>query len=178
MYDVHWSQNSWWIVESISCLRPSVIFWMSLIKDLLIFRSSNVNVVTGFLCKDIVSLKQQVLSRYPKFIRKLLESTSKEVQFLSRIVLEDQRSNTCGNISYLSEITKINNVIMVAGWRIRQALKQKCTLEPWRRNLLETFMKIKYDKTHEENQAQEIKNLQSEILFIQNNSKRKRQHNI
>ena len=62
----------------------------------------------------------------------------------------DQRSNTCGNICYLSEITKINNVIMVAGWRIRQALKQKCTLEPWRKNLLETFMKIKYDKTHED----------------------------
>ena len=96
---------------------------------------THVNVVTGFLCKGIVSLKQQVLSRYPKFVRKLLESTSKEVQFLSRIVLEDQRSNTCGNISYLSEIRKINNVIMVAGWRIRQALKEKCTLEPGRKNL-------------------------------------------
>ena len=65
-------------------------------------------------------------------------------------MLEDQRSNTCGNISYLSEIRKINNVIMVAGWRIRQALKEKCTLEPWRKNLLETFMKIKYEKTHED----------------------------
>ena len=111
---------------------------------------SHVNVVEGFLCKDITSLKQQVLSRYPKFVRKLLDSTSKEVQFLSRIVLNDQRSNTCRNICYLSDATNLNNVIMVAGWRIRQALKEKCTLEPWRKNLLETFMKIKYEKTHED----------------------------
>ena len=33
---------------------------------------THVNVVEGFLCKDIVSLKSQVLSRYPKFVRKLL----------------------------------------------------------------------------------------------------------
>ena len=111
---------------------------------------THVNVVEGFLCKDIVSLKSQVLSRYPKFVRKLLDSTSKEVRFLSRILLTDQRSNLCNNISYLSDATKINNVIMVAGWRIRQALKEKCTLEPWRENLLATFMKIKCDKSYED----------------------------
>ena len=112
--------------------------------------NTHVNVVEGFLCKDIVSLKSQVLSRYPKFVRKLLHSTSKEVRFLSRIVLTDQRSNLCGNISYLSDVTKLNDVTMVAGWKIRQALKVKCTLEPWRENLLTTFMQIKYDKTYED----------------------------
>ena len=111
---------------------------------------THVNVVEGFLCKDIVSLKSQVLSRYPKFVRKLLHSTSKEVRFLSRIVLTDQRSNLCRNISYLSDVTKLNDVTMVAGWKIRQALKERCTLEPWRENLLTTFMQIKYDKSYED----------------------------
>ena len=60
-----------------------------------------------------------------------LHSTSKEVRFLSRIVLTDQRSNLCRNISYLSDVTKLNDVTMVAGWKIRQALKERCTLEPW-----------------------------------------------
>ena len=87
-------------------------------------------------------------SRYPKFIRKLLESTSKEVRFLSRIVKADQRSNTCRNISYISDLTKLNDVVMMSGWRVRDALKQRCNLEPWRKNLLTTFMQIKHDKTY------------------------------
>ena len=112
--------------------------------------NTHVGVVEGFLCSDITSFKNQVLSRYPKFIRKLLESTSKEVRFLCRIVISDQRSNTCRNISYLSNLTRIKDVIMVAGWRVRAALKQRCNLEPWRKNLLTTFMQIKYDKSYEE----------------------------
>ena len=112
--------------------------------------NTHVSVVEGFLCSDIISFKNQVLSRYPKFVRKLLESTSKEVRFLSRIVIADQRSNTCRNISYISNLTKINDVIMVAGWRVREALKQRCNLEQWRKNLLTTFMQIRYDKTYEE----------------------------
>ena len=109
---------------------------------------THVGVVEGFLCNDITSFKNQVLSRYPKFIRKLLESTSKEVRFLSRIVISDQRSNTCRNISFISDLTKLNDVIMMAGWRVRDALKQRCNLEPWRKNLLTTFMQIKHDKTY------------------------------
>ena len=65
-------------------------------------------------------------------------------------MLTDQRSNLCRNISYLSDVTKLNDVTMVAGWKIRQALKEKCTLEPWRENLLTTFMHIKYDKSYED----------------------------
>ena len=76
---------------------------------------THVSVVEGFLCSDITSFKTQVLSRYPKFVRKLLESTSKEVRFLSRILIGDQRSNICRNISFISDLTKIGDVTMVAG---------------------------------------------------------------
>ena len=84
---------------------------------------THTSVVEGFLCKDNASLRSQVLSRYPKFVRKLLQSNSKEIRFLSRILLTDQRSNLCRNISYLSDITKLEIVIMVVSWRVKQALK-------------------------------------------------------
>ena len=82
--------------------------------------------------------------------RKLLESTSKEVRFLSRILIGDQRSNICRNISFISDLTKIRDVTMVAGWRVREALKQRCTLEPWRKALLTTFMQIRYEKSYDD----------------------------
>ena len=83
------------------------------------------------------------MSRYPKFVRKLLGSSSKEIRFLSRILLTDQR-----NISYLSDLTKLQNVVMVASWRVKQALRVKCTLEPWRKALLTSYMHIRYDKSY------------------------------
>ena len=86
---------------------------------------THTNVVEGFLCSDHSSLKNQLLSRYPKLVRKLLGSSSKEIRFLSKILLTDQRSNLCRNISYLSDLTKLENVIMVASSRVKQALRVK-----------------------------------------------------
>ena len=97
----------------------------------------------------MVSLKTQVLSRYPK-VRKLLGSSSKEIRFLSRILITDQRSNLCRNITYLSDLTKLQNVVMVASWRVKQALKVKCNLEPWRKALLTSYMQIRFDKSYSE----------------------------
>ena len=45
-------------------------------------------------------------------------------------------------------ITKLNNVTTVAGWRVRVALKEKCTLELRRENLLAMFMKMICDKSY------------------------------
>ena len=109
---------------------------------------THTNVVEGFLCSDHSSLKNQLLSRYPKLVRKLLGSSSKEIRFLSKILLTDQRSNLCRNISYLSDLTKLENVIMVASSRVKQALRVKCTLEPWRKALLTSYMQIRYDKSY------------------------------
>ena len=35
--------------------------------------------VEGYFCDKMQSLKNQILSRYPKFVKKLLESPSKEI---------------------------------------------------------------------------------------------------
>jgi hypothetical protein len=57
-------------------------------------RSTFTYMVEGFLAKDQVSLRNQILSRYPGFYRKLLLSPSKEVRMLLRMVDSDQRSTT------------------------------------------------------------------------------------
>ena len=37
---------------------------------------------------------------------------------------------------------------MVASWRVKQDFRVKCTLEPWRKALLTSFMQIRYDKSY------------------------------
>ena len=56
----------------------------------------------------IVSRKNQVLSRYPGFYRSLLNSPSREVRILARIVAADPRSTTCTNLRYLERLTNLD----------------------------------------------------------------------
>ena len=58
-------------------------------------RSTYTYLVEGFLAKDQKSLRNQVLSRYPRFYRKLESSPSKEVRMLVRMVSSHPRSTTC-----------------------------------------------------------------------------------
>ena len=55
-------------------------------------RSTFTYLVEGHLAAGYVSLRNQILSRYSGFFRKLLNSPSKEVIILSRIVFKDSRS--------------------------------------------------------------------------------------
>merc|ERR1711888_158098 len=68
-------------------------------------RSNFTYLVEGFLAGNQVSLRNQVLSRYPGFYRNLLNSASKEVRILARIVSRDPRSNTWMNLQYLERLT-------------------------------------------------------------------------
>ena len=57
-------------------------------------RSTFTYLVEGYLAKDFVSLRNQILGRYPSFFQKLLKSPSKEIRLLANIVGRDPRSNT------------------------------------------------------------------------------------
>ena len=94
----------------------------------------------------------EVLSRYPAFVRNLLNSFSSEVRFLANLVLNDQRSNVCRNLSYISNITQINNVYQMSKWRVKEALpRQLCKPEDmWRVSLLSKFLEIRYRKQFSE----------------------------
>ena len=73
-------------------------------------RSTYTYLVEGFFSQDQTILRNQILSRYPGFYRKLLNSPSKEVRVLARMVAADPRSTTCKNLRYLREATGMENV--------------------------------------------------------------------
>ena len=52
-----------------------------------------------------MTLRNQVLSRYPGFVQNLLHSPSKEVRLLANIVARNPQSNTFKNIKYIEHLT-------------------------------------------------------------------------
>ena len=112
-------------------------------------RETKTFLVEGYFCSNHVSLRNQVLSRYPAFVRKLLNSFSSEVRFLANLVLHDKRSNVCRNLEYISNITQIRDVYQMVKWRVREALpRQLCKPEDmWRVSLLSAYLEIRYRKT-------------------------------
>ena len=55
-----------------------------------------------------MSLRNQVLGRYPAFFQKLLSSPSKEVRLLANIVSRDPRSTTSKNLLYLKKVSGLD----------------------------------------------------------------------
>ena len=110
---------------------------------------THVNLMEQFFCYDQVSLRKQILSRYGTFVRKLLQSPSRETRFLSNLVLNDRRSMTSRNINYLNDLTKLN-VIWEAKWKIRGAIPNLSSdpVEPWRASLLSTLIEAKGTRNH------------------------------
>ena len=78
--------------------------------------------VEGYFANGLPSLRNQVLSRYPKFIRSLQVSNCKEVRVLASLVKSDPRSTTNRNIQYLKLLTKLNAPQEYSSWRIRTEL--------------------------------------------------------
>ena len=102
----------------------------------------------GHLAAGHVSLRNQIISRYSGFFRKLLNSPSKEVRILSRIVSKDPRSNTCSNLRYLQKLTGLVQPQFYSSHRIKTALpvKKVPETEQWRLGLLDNLMKMKQER--------------------------------
>ena len=111
--------------------------------------SSHISLLEKYFCSDLISLRRQVYSRYPGFVKKLLNSTSHEVRFLANIGINDQRSVLCRNIRFLNEVSKIN-VMIEPKWKLREAMpfQSKEEPEPWRMSLLTTFLSARINKTY------------------------------
>ena len=106
------------------------------------------NGVEGFLAANQQSLRNQILSRYSGFYRKLLTSPSKEVIVLARMVTADPRSATCRNLRYLRQATKMENAEWYSSWRVRDSLPvQKIPQkEMWRVGLLNTLLDMRAEQ--------------------------------
>ena len=111
-------------------------------------RSTFTYLVEGFLAENQPSLRNQILSRYPGFYRKLLNSPSKEVRVLARMVAADPRSTTCRNLSYLREVTGMVNVEWYSSWRVRDSLpvQRVPEKERWRLGLLSSLLGMQSEK--------------------------------
>ena len=104
--------------------------------------------IEDFLCEDLPSLRKQILSRYPNFIRKLQNSPSFEVRFMLSMVKNDQRSITSQNIKYISRLID-DDCLSIATWKLRQMIPRIITPvnEHYRRCLLSTLLDVRHRRT-------------------------------
>ena len=110
-------------------------------------RSTFTYLVEGHLAAGHTSLRNHVLSRYSGFYRNLLQSPSKEVRILSRIVSSNPKSTTCSNLKYLQKLTGLNQPVFYSTARVRMALpmKEVQKKEQWRLGLFVSLMKMKQE---------------------------------
>ena len=133
--------------------------WNTCVK--LVYRvphSTFTYMVEGFLASSQVSLRNQVLSRYPGFYRNLLSSPSREVRMLAKMVSTDPRSSTCKNLKYLRKAVQHGQAEKFSSWRVRELLPVKSVpeKEKWRLGLLSHLMELRQKKYFEVEDSKQI----------------------
>ena len=103
-------------------------------------RETHTNLVEHFFCEGKMSLRNQILSRYHNFVRKLGDSPSKEIRFMFNLNNTDRRSVTGRNIEYLSRLCNNCNVMNVGNEIVKSLLPTATPCEPWRISLLVTLL--------------------------------------
>ena len=111
-------------------------------------RNTFTYLVEGFLAASLVPMRNQLLSRYAGFVRKLLSSASREVRGLAKLVMNDPRSTTCTNLRLLRLKSGIREPQKFASHIVREKLPIMYVPkeETWRLGLLEALLKIKSEK--------------------------------
>ena len=102
--------------------------------------------VEGHLSSGMAPLQNLLLGRYPKFFWRLSYSPSNEVQVMSTVAAQDQRTTTAGNQGHLRALTGLDPV-KVGSQEIKDALpiKEVPQKESWRLGLLDALMKERSD---------------------------------
>lgn len=97
------------------------------------------------------SLRSKTYSKYSKFVQKLLSSPSKEIRFLSKILLNDPRSTLCKNVWFLNDLTNVDIVKA-------SKLQMKCSIpvnhipvsDQWRVGMLNVLIEARMTKNYEQ----------------------------
>ena len=108
-------------------------------------RSTFTYLVEGWLAADIAPLRNQVMSRYAGFYRKLLFSPSREIRALALMVTNDPRSTTYKNLRLLRNMTGLSQPHMYSAFKIKASLPVKSVpeKEKWRLGLLSSLFKVR-----------------------------------
>ena len=120
--------------------------WNTCVKLLYyIPRNSFTYLVEGFFAANVVSMRNQILSRFGGFVRKLLHSASREVRGLAKLVINDARSNTCSNLRFLRLKCGLLEPQKFANYTVKRKLPSRCVPneEFWRLGLLENLFKVR-----------------------------------
>ena len=96
-------------------------------------RSTHTFLVHGLLAPHLPTVKQQLLSRYVNFVKKLFSSISPEVRVVANMVARCARSNTGKNLLNIERETNLDP-LSSHPWMIRDAVKREQTppAEGWR----------------------------------------------
>ena len=108
-------------------------------------RSTFTYLVEGWLAADIAPLRNQVMSRYAGFYRKLLLSPSREIRALALMVSNDPRSTTYKNLRLLRNMTGLSQPHRYSAFKIKASLPVKSVpeKEKWRLGLLSSLFKVR-----------------------------------
>ena len=129
-----------------------------LFKTYRVPRSTFTYMVEGFLASSQVSLRNQILSRYPGFFRNLVASPSREVRMLAKMVSVDPRSPTCKNLKYLRRAANHDQAERFSSWRVRELLPVQSVpeKEKWRLGLLTHLMELRQKRYIEVEDSKQI----------------------
>ena len=111
-------------------------------------RNTFTYLVEGYFGSGLISLRNQVVSRYAKFYRKLVDSSSKEVRILAQLVKNDPRSTTCRNLRLLRKMSGFSQAELYSSYRIKAALPMKKVPEKecWRLGLLASLLFLRSER--------------------------------
>ena len=99
------------------------------------------------MAQNFTPLRNMVLGRYPAFYRRLLDSSSKEVNAMANLAAGWAQTVTARNLAHLQNLTNLNPL-----WDslqvIKRALpvKQVPEVESWRLGLLDKLMEMRTDQ--------------------------------
>ena len=94
-----------------------------------------------------LSLRVQTFSKYLKFVQKLLQSPSKEIRFLGKVLKSDTRSN----IWILNNLTNVN-IILTNKYQMRSVISVDPIPEndQWKVRLLNVLLDARKSKNYED----------------------------
>ena len=107
-------------------------------------RDTHTFFIDGLLGSGLPSIRQQILGRYPKFVKSLLDSPSLEVAVVARVVSRDAKTTTGRNVLNIKLETSYD-VLSAPPSQIK-SLFSSVSLSPpanWKLYLLDKYIKLR-----------------------------------
>ena len=97
--------------------------------------------------KFMASLRSQTYVKYTKFVQKLLQSPSKEIWFLSKILINDPRSTIGKNVLFLDNLTNVS-IVVTSKYKVKQLIPINPipANDQWRIRLLQVLLDARKEK--------------------------------